>query len=101
MVSPVIDIRKKFFSKIGNDKALAEFFELYLSSKPIGDDSKGQRFVITNKSLNELASRINESLYLDLEENGGFVTYRFTIALLKKLGLKLYIEMQENLMKKK
>ena len=96
MASSTVDIKKKFFSKVGNDKVLSDFFALYLSSKPVGDDSLGQRFIITDKGLNDSAMTINESLYLDLGEHDGFVTYRFTIALLKKLGLELCLEMQEN-----
>ncbi len=100
MVSSILDIKKKFFSKVGSDKLMSDFFTVYLSSKVVGDDSKGQRFII-DKSLNELIGVINENIFLDLDDNNGFVTYRFTIALLKKLGMDLALEMQNFLVNKK
>ena len=102
MISSIADIKKKFFSKVGTDKVMSDFFQVYLSSKPVGDDSLGQRFIITNKELNTLASTINENIFLDLDnDDKGKTTYRFTIALLKKLGLDLAMQMQEYLVNKK
>ncbi len=101
MVLSINDIKKKFFSKVGSDKFMSDLFTIYNSSKVVGDDSKGQRFVITDKSLNDLAVNVNENVFLDIDENNGFVTYRFTIALLKKLGMDLALEMSDFLVGKK
>lgn len=100
--SSIDDIKEKFFSKVGNnDTLMSDLFKIFSSSKAYGDDDLGQRFLIEDKSFNELANLVNENLYLDLGEFDGFVTYRFTIPLLKKLGMDLAIEMQEYLVGEK
>jgi hypothetical protein len=101
MAESIDSIKKKFLAKAGSDKTLSSFFDIYLLSKPVGDDSFGQRFVITDKSLNSQASEINETTFLDLILDDDSITYRFTIPLLKKLGMDLALSMQEYLVNKK
>jgi len=93
------EISKSFFVKVGVDEILFGFFRLFSSSKPVGDDSLGQKFLVMDKSLNDLALSIHENVFIGLEDyEGGFFTYRFTIPLLKKLGADLVTQMQEYLM---
>ncbi|MEK6918802.1 MAG: hypothetical protein AABW73_02070 [Nanoarchaeota archaeon] len=104
MVESISSIKEKFFAKVKDDKSLSDFFRIYASSKKVGDDSLGQRFVITDKNLNSLAYTTNENIFLDLNNDDfgvGVVTFRFTIPLLKKLGLDLALQMQEYLVNKK